>query len=409
MDGHKPMKPQRSKPQKQGGIKSKIILAFFEIASICNFVLPCFNILSLCSIPDYTDSARALFNYILSQKAYESLTIVWHVKNPKAVRELFKKEEKKRGKILFVRKNRFVSFLLFCLSRYIVDTHGLYSMIKMKNRQKSIYLTHGMPVKKFGFEYDNDVQNGVQFADCALATSEFYKGVISRSMCINEQHVFSGGLPRNDIFFQEDEFQERVQGLLSPSFYLYLPTYRVTDKRNKSNGIDLSTDGKILGGTITEWEKLNSTLHKLNSKIVIKPHPLEQHHNLEKLRTYSQVIVINDDYILQNGLTLNQLMKYSTGLITDYSGAFIDYLLVDKPIVFFMPDYSEYRDSRGYVLEGSIYRLPGETIYMFKEIGNALGHDNYKEERKKARELLNVQKDASISSKVCEMLFNEKL
>ncbi len=400
------MKPQRSKPQKSDGIKRKISSALFDMASLFNSVLPCFNILSLCSIPDYTESAKALFDYILTHRSYDNLTVVWHVKNPKTVRELYKKAGIKKRKVLFVRKNRFVSFILFCLSKYIADTHGLYSMIKMKNRQKSIYLTHGMPVKKFGFEYDNDIRNGVQFADYALATSDFYREVISRSMGINEQHVISGGLPRNDVFFEEDVSREKIQALLSSHYYLYLPTYRVSDKRNKSNGVDLSADGKILGGTITEWEELNRTLQNLDSKIVIKPHPLEQHNNLEQLCGFSQVIVINDDFILQNGLTLNQLMKYSTGLITDYSGAFVDYLLTDKPIIFFMPDYSEYRDSRGYVLEGSLDRLPGETIYVFKELGNALGHDNYIEARKETRELLNVQKDASVSSKVCEILFN---
>jgi len=407
MEGLRTMKPQRSKPQKQGGVKSKIAEALYEAASMFNWFLPCFNILSLCSIPDYTESAKALFDYITSQRDYDNMTIVWHVKNPKVLREIYKNGGIKRGKVLFVRKNRFVSFLFFCLSRYIVDTHGLYSMVKMKNRQKSLYLTHGMPVKKFGFEYDNDIQNGVQFADYALATSDFYKDVISRSMGINEQYIISGGLPRNDIFFQDDDLQEKIQTLLSPRYYLYLPTYRVSDKRNKSNGVDLSANGKILGGTIAEWEKLNGALKNRDSKIVIKPHPMEQHNNLDKLCIFSQVIIINDDFILRNELTLNRLMKYSMGLITDYSGAFIDYLLVDKPIVFFMPDYTEYRDSRGYVLEGILKRLPGDTIYMFKEISNALWHDNYKEARRTARELLNIQTDATVSSKISEILFSE--
>ena len=407
MEGLRTMKPQRSKPQKQGGVKSKIAEALYEAASVFNWLLPCFNILSLCSIPDYTESAKALFDYITSQRDYDNMTIVWHVKNPKVLREIYKNGEIKRGKVLFVRKNRFVSFLFFCLSRYIVDTHGLYSMVKMKNRQKSLYLTHGMPVKKFGFEYDNDIQNGVQFADYALATSDFYKDVISRSMGINEQHIISGGLPRNDIFFQDDGLREKIQTLLSHKYYLYLPTYRVSDKRNKSNGVDLSANGKILGGTIAEWEKLNEALKNRNSKIVIKPHPMEQHNNLDNLRNFSQVIVINDDFILRNELTLNRLMKYSMGLITDYSGAFIDYLLVDKPIVFFMPDYTEYRDSRGYVLEGLLKRLPGDTIYMFKEISNALWHDNYKEARRTARELLNIQTDATVSLTISEILFSE--
>ena len=401
------MKLQRSKPQKRLSIKDRTSSMVFCLASFFNFVLPCCNILSICSIPDYTDSAKAVFDYLGKKGTEDRPVVVWHVKNPSLVRSIYKRNTYSDFRVRFVKKNRLLSFLMFCLSRYIVDTHGLYSMVKMKNRQRSIYLTHGMPVKKFGFEYENDIQMGVQHADYALATSHFYQDVISRSMHIQESSVFPIGLPRNDIFFELDPYETRIRELLSPKYYIYLPTYRVSNSKNKNNGKDLNQGELILGGTWDEWKRLNKTLWEKQAKIVIKPHPLEAHFNADLLKKLNQIIIIDDEWIIENELSLNLIMKYSDMLITDYSGAFIDYLLVDKPIVFFVPDYSEYKDSRGYVFEDYISFLPGKTITQFVEIGDTLNSDEYAQQRSKVRKMVNSQTDANASEIVCNILFND--
>ncbi|HCJ14300.1 MAG TPA: hypothetical protein DHV77_03470 [Erysipelotrichaceae bacterium] len=401
------MKPQRSQPQKKG-VKLLVSSFLFGLASLFNGLLPSMkNIVSLCSTPDFTDSAKAVFDYIATSDIGKKLVLVWHVKQPGKVRAIYNDDGKRACRVMFVKKNHFLSFIMFCLSRYIVDTHGLYSMVNMKNEQRSVYLTHGMPVKKFGFEYDNDIKNGVQYADYSLATSIFYKSVIARSMGIPETNVFPIGLPRNDVFFINDQKREQIDRLLSCRYVLYLPTYRVSDARNKSNGVDLSSGDKVFGGTIQEWEILNMKLKDNGMKIVIKPHPLEMNNDLSSVKTYSQIVVIDDNWIIERKLSLNIIMKYSSGLITDYSGAFVDYLLTDKPIAFFMPDYTEYSDSRGYVFESFDQMIPGEKVTCFSDIFDAIKADRYAEKRKKLREKINTQQDETASEQVCKILFDE--
>ena len=402
------MKPQRSTGNHQRGIKYTVTNLIFKVASGLNAILPSLNIISLCSTPDYTDSAKSLFDYLNQKNRRERIPVmVWHVKDARTVQSIYEKQVTYNKKALIVKKNRILSFLLFCLSKYIVDTHGLYSAVKLKNTQKSLYLTHGMPVKKFGFEYDNDIQIGVQHADYALATSPFYRDVISRSMGIEIQNVYPFGLPRNDIFFREDGKEEIIRSRLSQRYIVYLPTYRVSNDHNKNNGIDLSLGDRVFGGTKVEWAKLNEKLAELQTKIVIKPHPLELHNDLSNLSGLSQVIIINDDWIIKNDFSLNLILKYSSALITDYSGAYVDYLLTDNPIIFFIPDYDDYKESRGYVLDDFLERLPGMKTTSFTDIGELLEKDECAKKREEARQLLNTQMTGDASEKVYDLLFKQ--
>lgn len=398
------MKRQRSKSKNTAGLFNKVSEMVCKAATLVNAILPCFNILSLCSKPDYADNAKALYDY-LERYSKRKLWIIWHVMNPREVKAVYRKQTTHTNIVFLVKKNRILSFLLFCLSRYVVDTHGLYSMVKLKNRQKSVYLTHGMPVKKFGFEYENDVLVGVQHADYALATSPYYQDVISRSMGIEKKNVFPIGLPRNDVFFEKENLGERINAHLSNRFILYLPTYRVANDRNKNNGRDLSMGDLLLGGSTEEWFTFNQTLEAKDTKVVIKPHPLEMHNNLDRLKNLSQIIVIDDDWIIQNGFSLNLIMKYSSALITDYSGAFVDYLLTDRPIIFYIPDYREYEDSRGYVFENFINMIPGEIVTEFSHLKDALGKDDFREKRAEIRKILNCQTAATASAEICSILF----
>lgn len=77
------------------------------------------------------------------------------------------------------------------------------------------------------------------------------------------------------------------------------------------------------------------------------------------------------------GMSTSELMVCADILITDYSSIFFDYLILDRPIIFYAPDYDKYTKDRGYYLEYS--ELPGEIV-----IG-----------------------DESLYEKVCKSLFNE--
>jgi CDP-glycerol glycerophosphotransferase (TagB/SpsB family) len=55
-----------------------------------------------------------------------------------------------------------------------------------------------------------------------------------------------------------------------------------------------------------------------------------------------------------------QLMFCSDILITDYSSVWFEYLLLDRPVIYFAPDYSEYMEKRGMYMDYDT--LPGVVI-----------------------------------------------
>ena len=47
-------------------------------------------------------------------------------------------------------------------------------------------------------------------------------------------------------------------------------------------------------------------------------------------------------------------------LITDYSSIYFDYLLLNRPIIFHMPDLEEYQKKRGFILDPLDEWTPGD-------------------------------------------------
>lgn len=87
-------------------------------------------------------------------------------------------------------------------------------------------------------------------------------------------------------------------------------------------------------------------------------------------RIMSQDIFFPDVYIIKSphphlsqnnsGMTTDELVACADLLITDYSSVFFEFLLMNKPVVFFAPDYEEYYAKRGFYLDYE--DLPGDII-----------------------------------------------
>ena len=105
------------------------------------------------------------------------------------------------------------------------------------------------------------------------------------------------------------------------------------------------------------------------------------------------------------------VLKYSDALITDYSSIYFDYLLLDKPIIYYPIDLEEYQKKcRGF------YRpyeelTAGVKAYNEQELINAIqdvinGVDDYKEERKVLRDKIFKYQDGRNCERVVEWIKN---
>ena len=73
-------------------------------------------------------------------------------------------------------------------------------------------------------------------------------------------------------------------------------------------------------------------------------------------------------------------------MISDYSSIVFDYLLLDRPVIYLIPDYEEYRSQRGFVFRNIDSYMPGDKAFDFRQMLDALqrvfdGADGYQEAR----------------------------
>ena len=130
---------------------------------------------------------------------------------------------------------------------------------------------------------------------------------------------------------------------------LYAPTFRgdsVTDARATD---DLDLD--ILHEALGEDHVVLVRLHPfIRSRTVIGP----------ALAGFAIDVSDHPD--------INELMLVSDVLVTDYSSAIFEYALLDRPMVFFAPDYEAYERERGFYFD---YRtgVPGPIFETTADAG----------------------------------------
>ena len=124
---------------------------------------------------------------------------------------------------------------------------------------------------------------------------------------------------------------------------------------------------------------------------------------------YSNIVVLNNDMLSNRNININQLLGYADALISDYSSAAIDYMLLDRPIAFAIPDLDVYKSSRKLHFDNLDEWLPGIQITtesqfcdFIKEVRD--GVDSGKKLRQNAFNKLGKWRDDNNCKRVLEAL-----
>lgn len=284
--------------------------------------------------PDFDDQLRGLLPYINTNLIILS--------NSEKKPEWLKKEAKCNYSI--VKKNSFFGVYHLITSSRVYFTHGIFcGMSKInKRRQCIINLWHGMPIKKIGY-----LDGKESFPEChfTLTTSPFFIGILSKSFGINADEILLSGLPRNNILLS------RCDRLFSDygKVYVWLPTYRQSNKGDIRKDSDSEY---LLGSNNYCLSKIDQFLGENNSLLIIKPHPMAVFNKIEN--KYNNIIIIDEDFLFKNGISLYQLLSMSSCLITDFSSVAIDYAVTGKPIIFTISDIESYHSNRGFSFDVSL-------------------------------------------------------
>src|SRR4051812_3161483 len=284
------------------------------------------------------------------------------------------------GRVTIRHKRTLGGFWAYLRSDVVCFTHGLYSSPAPCRARVFVNLWHGDGPKR---------TENPEFAVRPGATA-----VVGQTRLWGEKKAAEFGMPATSVLvvgnpriddLVEPMTEAQRQALherLGSRFLLWMPTYRDSNGagfREWSDGRRLSDTGQL--ASLGSHARAAADLHGVT--IVVKPHPMDRdtYVGIPGLRT------IDDEALNEIGISLYQMLGASSGLITDYSSVWTDYLVVDRPVLLFCPDYEEYAATRGLNVPDLQAVAPGPLVTHIEELGDflsdvAAGRDPYRARRR---------------------------
>lgn len=315
----------------------------------------------------YSDSPKALYEYILKDGKYKDYRLVWGFENPQKYLYL---ESNPNTKVIKIKSKEYLKELAsakYWFINFKTDDH-----IFPKKNQVLLQCWHGTPLKRLGCDllhFDNAMNTAKELSRRYEIETEKYSFFISPSRFASEKFasawnmkalskeniILETGYPRNDFlytFTAEDVLKlKKKLGLpLNKKVLLYAPTYR-DNQHSASEGYTYKL--KI------DFDFLERELNK-DYVILFRAHYfVADNFDFEKYKGFVYDLSSYDD--------ISELYVISDILITDYSSVFFDYANLKRPIIFYMYDLESYRDEmRGFYLDLS--DLPSSPVETEKEL-----------------------------------------
>lgn len=359
---------------------------------------------------DMCDNAYALFDYMWNNGYREKYEYIWLVEDIKRA----KAKKLKNVKFASNKSHSFKPKTYYYLGRakyYIYDHDNFIGKLKRKKEHVSFYLWHSINLKAPAKGAVNPDPR--EYPDYVLATSILAAEWNSKLIGIPVNRAQILGLSRNDYLFNQrlkkEDIINRILGVYQyDKIFLWMPTFRKSEYSNLSENYLDNETGMPLIHTLAEFNKLNLFLSDSNSLLVLKIHPLQASLPIFKTK-FSNIFILNNEDLDREDLQLYQFVSCTDALITDYSSISMDYLLLNRPIIFSLDDYEEYARSRGFVVQNVTDYFAGDHVYNLKELELSMqnvidGKDNYKNKRQKMVEVFHKYNDGYSAKRIVNFL-----
>lgn len=261
------------------------------------------------------------------------------------------------GKALLVRHNSLRYFYHMLTAKVIITNSGITAKIPIRKEQCVINTWHGGGAYKKGGKDINESVNGSddffiniqgKQTNYVVASCSRFCDVMHSGMAIDFGKFLKVGMPRNDIFFCNNDEIARIKNKVSlqlglnfdDKFVLYAPTFR------GSVGQDQGIHGEKLN-----IASLKAALRERfggNWKFVYRGH----YFSGEKTNNRKDVIDASQYPDMQ------ELLVAADVLITDYSSSVWDFSLTDKPGFLFTPDLDMYQHERDFYTPITLWPYP---------------------------------------------------
>lgn len=355
----------------------------------------------------YSDSPKAIYEYMMESGEYKDYSFVWAIKNAR------KKNIGIPGaKIIEYGSISF--YLALASSKYWFFNCKMPVFLKKKRKQVYLQTWHGTPLKRLG--KDIIVPEGTTFyrsgstekemhASYEIDSKKYNYMVSPNPFCtrifpgafgVAENKLIETGYPRNDILVNTTDAQiaqmKKEMGLpLDKKIILYAPTWRDNSFNNAGYTFELKVDFK-------KWQEVLGDEYV----VIFKPHYL-----IVNKFDMSEV----KDFVYEVGAEkdISAFYLLSDILVTDYSSVFFDYAILNRPMYFYMFDLKEYAEElRGFYFD--IHEtLPGDILEDENTLLMKIKDNAYDFERLDAfNEEFNPWSDGLSSKKILDHVFHKR-
>ena len=344
---------------------------------------------------DLTDNSYALYDYMNKKGYLKKYQTVWLVNDISSALG-YAKREGGFPNTTFVKKFpehidlRWSKSLATC-KYFFYDHSNVMHDLKKRKQQTVVYLTHGFAGYKAG--KGGTEREEFTYPDYVMVTCKLSAELYPSFANFGKAKFLTMGMPRLDYFGDDNStIRNKIESEYRLSRYkkvfLWMPTFRESNHKEISEEYLRTETHLPIIETEIILDKFNLFLQERSLLMVLKIHPLQK--NLPVFqKKYSNIIFLRDEQLHEINVQLYQFIALTDALITDYSSISADYMLLNRPMIFTLDDYEEYKESRGEFLPGNaIDYWTGAHVYNLKEFCSAIeeiekGKDPYKKEREK--------------------------
>lgn len=342
----------------------------------------------------FADNSKHFFLYVAQEK--KEVKSIWISRDKNIVSNL-----KKRGYASYYHLSILGMYYSLRAKVYIFDSYINGINFWLSGGARKINLWHGIPIKKIEADIDNkksiiyNLKGFIGFfstllfpwiyvnrrLDLLFTTSTLFQEIFSSAFNLPKEKIKISGYSRNDVFFRkvkhsigpkEEKIFKQIKKRKSNGHKIifYIPTFR-------DSGGNPIIDGGI------DLSELNIFLEKHKAQFFIK------FHSVSKININKNHSNIN---FLPSELDIYPVLNNVDILITDYSSVYFDFLLLDKPIIFFPYDLEKYTTKdRGFYFDYEEF-TPGPKSYHFDQLLKTTesilkGNDDYVEAKAKIKNL----------------------
>lgn len=282
-------------------------------------------------------------------------------------------------------------------------------ILKTNPRTFRLHTQHGAPLKAGS----NFYKFALKDADAILSLSENTACLEKTIFSFPKDKIFTLGYPTNDRLFEKIDlykngFWEELTHTKKhfDKIIGWLPTHRRYWYNSRFDESKINPLGITLLKTNADYEKINYLMNAKNFLLAIQLHPAHMK-NIPK-QGYSNIVFIPQSLKDSKKISTTNLLQNFDALITDYSAAYHEYILLNKPIALSIDDYEEYSSKVGFNIDyfdwikGVYLKDISDLMKFIEDVSN--GIDSAKTEREKAKCRIHKYFDNHSTQRVVDFL-----